>query len=316
MDRMQNLGFVFVQSFMSKRFPNFFNNFFDNAIESISNKSFPNLPKAWNLLPAPSHVITSPLVADEIYPLLRSGFATPVPEVKQITDARTVELVDGTILENIDAIVYCTGYDLSVPFIDKEFDPYPVAGQAPDLYRGIFPLHPDPKVRESLAFLGHAGFFLAGLVTWELVGLAVTQIWKGKSHLPSHGEMKQWHDNWLEWRKDLIRRQKTNVNSLLAMVPFYDQWTWLNQTVGTGILDHFGAFNSKAWSFWWQDRSFYSKCKSGILSPAIFRLFDEGKRKAWSEAKEQIIKDNELSDFQIESRNEMLKRAEQKLSFD
>lgn len=37
-------------------------------------------------------------------------------------------------------------------------------------------------------------------------------------------------------------------------------------------------------------------CKNKVLSPALFRLFETGKRQAWSGARAQIIRDNELAD--------------------
>lgn len=51
-----------------------------------------------------------------------------------------------------------------------------------------------------------------------------------------------------------------------------------------------------AWKFWYQDRKFYNTCCHGLTSPAIFKLFDMGKRKPWKDAKRQILLDNSLAE--------------------
>ena len=40
----------------------------------------------------------------------------------------------------------------------------------------------------------------------------------------------------------------------------------------------------------------YKVCKSGVLSPAVFRLFESDRRQAWPGAKAQIFYDNKLAD--------------------
>lgn len=59
-----------------------------------------------------------------------------------------------------------------------------------------------------------------------------------------------------------------------------DYVSWVNETAGLGILENFGVFSWKAWRFGWEDRTFNSLCKkNGVLSPAMWWLFDMGKRK-------------------------------------
>ena len=69
---------------------------------------------------------------------------------------------------------------------------------------------------------------------------------------------------------------------------------------------------AKVLGFWWRDREFYKLCKSGIWSPAIWRLFDTGKKKTWSGARAQIYKDNEIAKKQVQHRKEYLRRLEEK----
>jgi dimethylaniline monooxygenase (N-oxide forming) len=191
--------------------------------------------ESWKFSPAPSAAITSPLIADEIYALLKSGFSEPVRKVKKIVGPRSVEMLDGRILEDIDSIIYC----------------YPVIGEPPRLFHGTFPLHPDPEIRNSLAFLGHAGVPFPGFVQHEVFGMVVSQTWLGRSPLPPYEEMLRWHRDFIRWREDLISRQPTESTFLVAMQPYNDHFTWVNKQAGTGILEHFGWTSWKAWQFWW-----------------------------------------------------------------
>lgn len=224
-----------------------------------------------------------------------------------------MQFTDGTTLDDIDAVVYCTGYDASVHFLKGDLNPYPVLGAQGNFYRNLFLLHPDPDVRNSIAFIGHGGLPWPGLSLFELQSVAVALIWNGKSQLPSFEEMKQWHAKLLEYRKKLYAKNPYESTHYPAMLPTADQLNWLDQTTGADLLGHFG-WSWKAWKFWWEDWSFYNLCKSGVLSPALWRLFDTGKRKAWPEAKEQIYKDNELVERQIARQKAYVESLEGKKS--
>ncbi|KAG6361790.1 hypothetical protein INS49_010019 [Diaporthe citri] len=298
--------------FATTWFPNVLNWLLDKFMIAASKAAFPKVSKSWNFFPAPSIATTAPLIADEIYPLLESGFCEPVTTVAKITGPRTVELKDGRVLEDIDAIIYTTGYDLSTPFLDKEHSPHVTPGSPPYLYRGTFSLHEDPKVRNSIVFLGYAAIFFPGFVQHELIIMATSQIWCGKSSLPPLSDMKTWYRGFMVWRQNLLNRQKSEATFYTVAQPLTDHMRWLEETAGTEVFDHFGWFSRKAWSFWWNDRKLYNLCANGLFTPTIWRLFETGKRKAWPKAKEQIIRDNEAAQAQVRARSEMLKHAEDK----
>lgn len=65
-----------------------------------------------------------------------------------------------------------------------------------------------------------------------------------------------------------------------------------------------------AWKFWYQDRKFYNTCCHGLTSPAIFKLFDMGKRKPWKDAKRQILLDNSLAEEAAAERRKRLGKKE------
>lgn len=281
----------------------------------MSRRAFPDVPAAWGLTPAPSAETTNPLVADELYPLMASGFCEPVPAAARVLGPRAVELRGGDrgrVLEDLDAIVYCTGYDLAAPFVEPAHQPYPLPGGPADLYRGAFPLHPDPAVRGSLAFLGHGFVAFPGYVKLELVAMAVVQVWRGAARLPPLVEMERWHGGWLAWRGDLLRRQESEATFYVGTMPLADHLLWYDQAAGMDVFSHFGMFSRRAWSFWWRDRELYNKCANGCFSPAIWRLFETGKRKAWEGAREQIFKDDLAARTATQKRLETVKMAENK----
>ncbi|OCT51147.1 hypothetical protein CLCR_11365 [Cladophialophora carrionii] len=313
-DQAQTLSVLFLQIFLSKWFPRVWDWLFDNVIGSMSRKAFPEQRREWNLTPAPSATTTPPLIADAIYPFLESGFAEPVAAVQQVQGPNAVLLTDGRLLHDIHTIIYTTGYESAIPCAPREYNPYPGADEAPVLYRNAFPLHGDADVRDSLAFLGQGGIAFPGFVQFELVVFAVSQVWRGKAHLPPLGEMQDWHRGHMAWRRDVTRRSIFDTKLLPVILRLPDQIEWLDKTAGTGVFAHFSWFSWlswRAWRFWWQDRSFYRLCKAGVCSPAVWRLFDMGGRKPWKGAKEQIIRDNELVEKRREARQRAVKKTQQ-----
>ena len=72
-------------------------------------------------LPAPDHPLlaTHPAISQELYLRLGSGDVKPKPNVREFK-GRQVAFCDGTI-EDVDVIVWCTGYRITFPFFDEGF---------------------------------------------------------------------------------------------------------------------------------------------------------------------------------------------------
>lgn len=47
------------------------------------------------------------------------GHVVRHPMLARLQAPHTAVLVDGTVLEGVDAVVYCTGYQYSMPFLDE-----------------------------------------------------------------------------------------------------------------------------------------------------------------------------------------------------
>src|ERR1700761_8051809 len=72
-------------------------------------------------LPKPDHKLLEahPTVSSEFLPRLGHGDITAKPNIDRFTGGRTVRFVDGTE-EEIDLVVYCTGYKITFPFFRPE----------------------------------------------------------------------------------------------------------------------------------------------------------------------------------------------------
>ena len=165
-DVAQNMLFCRLTIFLERYAPWLFFWIMNSVMTGMSRKAYPDLEK-FGFLPAPSLKTTTPVAADQIVPHLRSGFVQPVLGVKRVTGPRSVELTDGQVLDDIDKIIYCTGYHFDLPCVPEEYNPTPVQGVPPRLYRNIFSLHPDPAVRDSLVFMGQGAAPFSGFAMFE-----------------------------------------------------------------------------------------------------------------------------------------------------
>ncbi|CAK1364803.1 uncharacterized protein RHO25_009677 [Cercospora beticola] len=296
-DRLPSLNFTIFLVYLSGLFPALHTWMMDFLLNMMSKKAYPNQHASWGLSPAPSFAVTTPLIASAIWPHLESGLCEPVAAVKRFVGPKSVELSSGRILEEIASVIYCTGYDAEVPVkLPAEIEPYPVPGEASSYYRHMYPIHPDPQLRNSIALCAHGAFALPGFSQFFVQINAISQIWLGNSSLPSLTEMESWRQKYRAWRSAVAKKYRAQSTFYPFMVPMADYAAWLDRTAGIGIREHFGVVgrwvNWCAWKMWWQDRELYNICQSGMTSPAIYALFDVGKRPAWPGARQQIFADN------------------------
>jgi thioredoxin reductase len=141
-------------------------------------------PTAYGL-PKPDHKLfeAHPTVSSELLPRLGHGDITPKPNIDRYTGGRTVRFADGTE-EEIDLVVYCTGYKITFPF----FDPKVLA--APDnrlpLYRRVVSVE-----RPGLYFIGFIQPLGPIMPLAEAQCEWVADLLGDRATLPPAGEMKR-----------------------------------------------------------------------------------------------------------------------------
>lgn len=98
-------------------------------------------------LPKPDHAMfeTHPIVNSQLYYAIGHGRVTPKPDVARL-DGHRVAFADGTV-EEVDAIVCATGFELSFPFLDDRY--LNLVNGMPVLYKNL--LHPHI---DNLFFIG------------------------------------------------------------------------------------------------------------------------------------------------------------------
>jgi len=185
-----------------------FSGFLEKRIESIVGK-----PQAFGL-PAPSGRFyqNHPTISNEIHARLGSGDLLPKPEIKRL-DGASVEFADGTT-ETVDAIIWCTGYNISFPFLDADIiDP---VDNKVALYKRIF----DDR---------HDGLYFVGLVQPLCALMPIAQVQSrlvashilGDYQLPTAQEMRDSVDRELS---DMQRSYATSTRHTIQIDCM--EYTW------------------------------------------------------------------------------------------
>ncbi|KAF3051805.1 hypothetical protein E8E11_000282 [Didymella keratinophila] len=108
-------------------------------------------------------------------------------------DNGQVTFTDGTYANDVDHIIFATGYEFSFPFLR---DVKPKNGRIPGLYQHVF-YNGDP----SLAFIGMVtGGFDLRIFEWQAVAMA--RVFAGRASLPSRTEMQAWEQQRIAERGD------------------------------------------------------------------------------------------------------------------
>jgi len=136
-------------------------------------------------LPKPDHKLfeAHPTVSSELLPRLGHGDIAVKPNIDRFGGGRTVRFVDGSE-EEIDLVVYCTGYKMTFPF----FDPKVLA--APDnrlpLYRRVVSVE-----RPGLYFVGFIQPLGPIMPLAEAQCEWIADLLGDRATLPAAGEMKR-----------------------------------------------------------------------------------------------------------------------------
>jgi dimethylaniline monooxygenase (N-oxide forming) len=287
--RLAKLAGVF-----NKLFPNLSQSAAALGISSVQKRTW-NIKPEWKLGPVPIPIRGAATVSEQLVPYLYEEKINLARGLQRIQGS-TLEFSDGERLENIDAIIFATGFRASYSILHPDVDPcrntrkdWPTLPGAngrplPRLYQGLFSLdYPD-----SLAVLGTSPLTFQACMNYDICAMAVTQVWLGKSKLPSLDEMNKHVD---AQHEVVCNFAKTGP---LLNTNFRNNWDWFkwaDSAAGLGVIERMG-YGVKGWKFWWQDRKLCKLMMDGLMSPHIMRMFDEGKRKPWDGARREIERVN------------------------
>lgn len=117
-----------------------------------------------------------------------------VPEISEFVSPlcarRAVRFSDGQVEMDIDAIIFCTGYFYSYPFLSSILPPLIDTGErVQNLYQHIFSIH-----HPSLAFVGLPKPIVP-FRTVEGQAAVISRVWSGRLDLPSKHVMHAWEES-------------------------------------------------------------------------------------------------------------------------
>lgn len=172
-----------------------------------------------NVAQAPVHAITIGHNVNGYF----GGEAFEHPKIKNHpsiakVEGRTVHLIDGNSIADVDYIIFSTGYSWSLPFLPD----VPIRNnRVPDLYQHVV-WQKDP----TLLFVGAVA---AGLTfkVFEWQAVLAARLLAGRAVLPSVEEMRK-------WEVERIKARGDGVKFTLIFPDFEDYFETLRQLAGEG----------------------------------------------------------------------------------
>ncbi|PHH53631.1 Thiol-specific monooxygenase [Ceratocystis fimbriata CBS 114723] len=136
--------------------------------------------------------------------------AVEVPEITEfLPDIRGVRLADGVEIPDVDAVVFCSGYMFSLPFLPELEDKLITTGRAVQgLYQHLFSIeHP------TLAFPGLLQQAIPYAIS-EAQAAVLATVWSNAEKLPTKTEMQAWHDALVEERGENLHNMPKGTDGL------------------------------------------------------------------------------------------------------
>ncbi|KAF5989586.1 flavin-containing protein [Fusarium bulbicola] len=249
------------------------------------------LDPEWRIQSFRNPTLRLPGLIQDIVPHLQDGSLTSLHGIKRFLGGRSIEFDDGTVVDDVDSVILTTGYcaDFSVaPFIENSVPKSPTY-HGPAIQRLCMNVFP-PKYADSCAVLCYSAYGKNnGFSFSDVMNMAISNIWRGVSQLPSYEEMEKWVDDHQKWvAANWAREPHLDV----SMVKQYEFQPWMHKQAGTG-MENLG-WGWAGWKFWWKDREMYNLMNHGVETAHTFRYFETGKRKTWEGARDEIIRQNRI----------------------
>ncbi|XP_069823527.1 flavin-containing monooxygenase 5-like [Dendropsophus ebraccatus] len=156
-----------------------------SLLNHIAEKTANNRFNHGNYGVLPEHRFSSqhPTVNDELPNRIISGYIQVRPNVKEFTDSGVI-FEDGTVEENIDVVIFATGYSFSFPFCEDSV--ISVKNNNVSLYKFMFPYHLEKPMLAVVGLIQPTG---AIMPMSELQSRLATRVFKGLVQLPDQQTM-------------------------------------------------------------------------------------------------------------------------------
>jgi hypothetical protein len=147
---------------------------------------------------------------------LKSKRISMRPRVASVQeDGQTLKLSDGSTVENVDVVLFCTGYRMNFSFLPKDLSPLMNDGFRGYDYCGLYNYCVHPKI-SNLFFAGYFDTFGNQIVTGELMCRYIASVIAGNTQLPSEEERVKW----VEQRRMKDMKREGFSPMFRANVPF------------------------------------------------------------------------------------------------
>ncbi len=160
-------------------------------------------------LPEPDHRLLEahPTVSSELLPRIGHGDIAVKPNIERFAGGRAVRFADGSE-EQIDLVVYCTGYEIAFPFLDEGV--FAARDNRMPLYRRVVSVE-----NPGLYFIGFIQPLGPIMPLAEAQSEWVAELLSGRAALPPAAEMRDEiaaYERWLDRRFVSSKRHTIEVD--------------------------------------------------------------------------------------------------------
>ncbi|KAF9427554.1 Cyclopentanone 1,2-monooxygenase (CPMO) [Entomortierella beljakovae] len=226
-----------------------------------------------------NHVTVNSLLHERI----TTGTIIPQVDIKRIGPGKRVEFVDGTVIEDMDAIIWCTGYHISIPVLD----PMILSGDRGNLEKNQVWLwnYMLPPSHPNIAFIGLFQASGAIMPVAELQCRFLVQVLAGRSPLTSPIPCPAQMEKEIQETNRQIRNQYTDSPRHTIQVDYISFSDKVAKLIGCypsfwKLVEHFGLI--EGYHLW-------SEVIFGPAYPTHYRLVGPH---AWVGDGETSVSDN------------------------
>lgn len=278
---------------MGELYASLFPSWFNKTLEKKLNEPFDHT--LYGLKPKHKFMAQIPLINDELPARIISGRVCIKPNVKEFSGSSAV-FEDGSVIDQVDVVVFATGYNYSFPFLPPELQNK--SGYRLCLFKHILPptlAHP------TLTVVGFIHGFGAINALAEMQARWATRVMKGIIKLPSKKQMM----TEIEEETETMHRSFSCTKIYPLHVPFISYMDALAEQVG--------ARPNLLWLFL-TDPRLAVQVLTGPCTSYQFRLTGPGR---WSGARQAILTqwDRVFQPFKTRVVPEPEKRPTSKLKF-